>query len=123
MKCNLLRRALVLGLSVVGLWALGCGGGNQLAPPPEGPPKSAVSELREWVQGVAETGELDSFVEEGLPEAIEELKSEGVSNVDEIEKLANELAAASSPAEVKAKAKALLEKLPQDGGGQSSGEQ
>jgi len=109
-----LKSFLFLGLCFVAMVVLdGCKQENQLPPPPQGQSKSALTELRDWLTQVANSGELDSFVEEGLPQAIESLKSSGsVKNTDELSKLADELAKAKNKADIKAKAKAMLNLLP-----------
>lgn len=82
------------------LFAIGCGGGAVSTPvePPPPPPAKAM------LEAVAQTGELGS----GAETIREALTTQGASDLlkdlDELEKLSN-------PAQIKAKAKAMAEKL------------
>lgn len=102
--------SLLLGGCVV--CAVGCGGsGEQKYAEQPIVEVKAVDNVRAWLQGVADSGELDSGADT-IKDTIQQMKTEG-ANVDQLLKDADELIAMKAHNQIKAKAKAMLDSLPQ----------
>lgn len=103
--------ALVAGIS---LMTTGCGGYVSDHNLPAGSSTSTATEnVRVWLQGVAQNGELDSGVSL-IPDEIAKMKAEGVDNADKIEQEFDQLESQKGPAAIKTKANAILNMLPKE---------
>lgn len=102
--------AVVLGTCLV---LPGCGGGSvsdhDLPAGTNAP--TTIENVRSWLEGVAQNGELDSGITL-MHEEAEKLQAEGVASADEIAAGLKELESAKGSSAIKSKAKSLLSKLP-----------
>lgn len=98
--------ALVLSL------LLGCGDGRETHYDEGTIVSTHTQNVRTWLEGVAQSGQLDSGAML-MKDEVAQMKTEGVDNVDEISSDLDALLNTKGAAQIKAKAKALLAKLPQ----------
>jgi hypothetical protein len=105
--------ALTLAASCFAL--LGCGAHEQEYSDVEVVTQTPTQQARQWLQGVAQTGQLDSGVET-IKDTIGQMREAGVdgATVDALLKDAEQLAALTAPQQIRTKAQQLLSKLPPD---------
>ncbi len=102
-------------LAVSPLFVAGCGSPEQEYVQPQATVEVKASDnVRTWLQGVAESGQLDSGASV-IKDDIEKLRAEGVdgATVDELLQDADELIGMSQSSQITAKANDMLGKLPQ----------
>ncbi|MCG6158040.1 hypothetical protein [Rubinisphaera margarita] len=110
-----MRAGICVCLLGIGLLLPGCGGGSvsdQELPAGSNAP-SPTENVRVWLEGVAESGQLDSGISM-MHEEAEKMKANGVANADEIATGLKELETASGSSAIKSKANALLQKVPNE---------
>lgn len=100
--------AVTLLLSLV----LGCGDGRETHFEEGTIVTTHTQNVRTWLEGVSQSGQLDSGAML-MKDEVAQMKSEGVDNVDELSSDLDALLAAKGAAQVKAKAKSMLAKLPE----------
>ena len=71
-----------------------------------------AQQVRQWLQGVAESGQLDSGAEV-IKDMIEQMRESGTTNVDELLTDADELIKMKGTSQIKAKANEILGKIPE----------
>jgi Arc/MetJ-type ribon-helix-helix transcriptional regulator len=93
------------GIAVVALALVGCGGVKSVpvSPPPPSPVKTMLED-------VAKTGELGSGAE-AIRTGLTEMKSSNAAVADELLKELDQLEKLQDPAKLKAKAKAMADKI------------
>lgn len=101
--------ALVLGSTV--LFAAGCGSGQQTYSNQPIKDVTVTENVRNWLNGVAESGQLDSGATVMRGE-IEKLRADTTIKVDDLLKGYDELMSSKSPQQRKAKAQELIKLLP-----------
>jgi len=104
-----IRFLLVLTLVLAPLAILGCDSATTSTPSTPVEEPGATSQITSGLQGVAETGEIDSGVMM-VREQLEELKQTDAAKAEELLKDLDELESLSGEA-AKTKAKEMLEKL------------
>lgn len=98
-------------LALLGLLSICVAGCGPVDNPVEVTPPPAVEELRSMLTGLAESGESVGSGGMVISEHIETIRKTDAAKADKLQKSADDLMGASSPAKVKALAKDMLSNL------------
>lgn len=93
------------------LSVVGCGGSSQEQDISGTVVTTHTQNVRSWLEGVAQSGQLDSGAML-MKDEIAQLKGEGVEKADELQKDLDELLNMKNPAQIRSKASAMAAKLP-----------
>lgn len=111
LKMNQWKLIAIVALLLISPLCIGCGGGsaNYDLPASDKVP-TAKENIADWLNGVIETGEIDSGGEM-MKDEVAKLKTEGFDKADEIQSDIDALLATKEAKAIKSKANSILAKL------------